>query len=137
MNISARCEYGCRAVLELARHKRSGDPISAATIAERTNVPEKYLVHIMLQLKREGIVNSIRGAQGGYTLGRPASEITLLDVVRAIEGPVLNPLPVNETTPPELALAWRESASAVEEVLRSVTFQAIADRASKTEMYYI
>ena len=56
MNISSRCEYGYRAVLELAAHTQSDEPVIIETIAERRGIPEKFLVHILLQLKRAGIV---------------------------------------------------------------------------------
>lgn len=137
MNISSRCEYACRAILELARHAANDSPLSATAIATRANVPEKYLVHIMLQLKREGIVRSTRGAQGGYSLGRPASEISLFDVVTAIEGPVLQPLPVEEASPKELISAWRDVADTVGKALAETTFQQMMDRGANAEMYYI
>lgn len=137
MNISARCEYACRAVLELARHARTGEPVPATAIAERGGIPEKYLAHIMLELKRAGIVRSTRGAQGGYTLGRLPEAITLLDVVQAIEGPVLVSTPGGASPSPELAAAWTEAAEGVSAALREVTFQAIIDRAPQPDMYYI
>ena len=75
-------------MVELTRHEPSEDPLTAVQIAEKRNIPEKYLVHILLQLKRAGLVRSVRGAQGGYLLARPSSEITLFDIVQAIDGAV-------------------------------------------------
>ena len=96
MNISSRCEYACRAIVELALHEPAAQPYTVERIAESRHVPEKFLVHILLQLKRAGIVRSVRGARGGYLLARTPDDITLLDIVRAVDGPVLDPLPVKD-----------------------------------------
>ena len=137
MNISSRCEYACRAMVELARHHHKEKPVTAVHIAERRGIPEKYLVHILLQLKRAGLVRSIRGAQGGYLLTRPAGEVTLLDVVQAIDGPILEPLPAGNGASGELALAWREAAEGITAVLAGMTIAGILERAQSENMYYI
>ncbi len=137
MNISSRCEYACRAMVELAKHENSDDPVTAVSIAERRRIPEKYLVHILLQLKRVGLVRSVRGAQGGYLLARPADDITLADIVRAIDGPILYPLPVEDAAGSDLEPTWREVASQVERALSDITVRSILDRASHTTMYHI
>lgn len=137
MNISSRCEYACRAVVELARHENSDEPVTALAIAEKRGIPEKYLVHILLQLKRAGLVRSVRGAQGGYLLGRSPDDITLLDIVESIDGPVLDPLPVDDRSSAELAPTWREIARQVTAVLRAVTVRTILDSADTSHMYYI
>ena len=74
MNISSRCDYACRAIVELAQNAPKETPLTATTIAENRNIPEKYLVHIMLQLKKAGLLTSVRGAQGGYKLAKKSSE---------------------------------------------------------------
>jgi Rrf2 family cysteine metabolism transcriptional repressor len=137
MNISSRCEYACRAIVELARHEHTEEPLTAVFIAERRQIPEKYLVHILLQLKRAGFVRSVRGAQGGYLLAQSADEITLLDIIQAIDGPILDPLPVDDAGGADLKPAWRESARGIEEVLRAFRVRDIVDRAAKANMYYI
>jgi Rrf2 family transcriptional regulator, cysteine metabolism repressor len=137
MNISSRCEYGCRAVVELALHLPSESPLPAVTIAERRHIPEKYLVHILLQLKRAGIVRSVRGAQGGYILAKAPDEVSLHDIVTAIDGPVLYPLPLNDSSSADLAPSWRRVAEQVQASLGSVTIQHIIENASKGAMYYI
>lgn len=137
MNISSRCEYGCRAVVELALHLPSESPLPAVTIAERRNIPEKYLVHILLQLKRAGIVRSVRGAQGGYILARSPEDVTLRDIVTAIDGPVLDPLPLNDSSSSDLAPSWRRVAEKVQDALASVNIQHIIEHTSKGAMYYI
>jgi Rrf2 family transcriptional regulator, cysteine metabolism repressor len=137
MNISSRCEYACRAMVELALRAPAEETITAQTIAERRSIPEKYLVHILLQLKRAGLVKSVRGAQGGYLLGRVADDVTLSDIVKAIDGPILDPLPAEDDASADLKIAWQEVAGGIDQILSSVTVQDILDRASKADMYYI
>ncbi|MCX5768990.1 MAG: Rrf2 family transcriptional regulator [Candidatus Hydrogenedentes bacterium] len=137
MNISSRCEYACRAVVELASHEPSPLPLTAEVIAGNRRIPEKFLVHILLQLKRAGIVRSVRGARGGYTLNQPPENITLLDVVRAIDGPVLQPLPVHDPGSEDISVAWRDVAAEIETILQRVTVKDILDRARKAAMFYI
>lgn len=87
MKLSTRGDYGVRVVLELARAGR-GAQLPAAELADRCKVPQKYLGHLLLDLKAHGIVKSMRGPQGGFSLGRPASEITVGEVVRVMDGPL-------------------------------------------------
>mgnify|MGYP003508745155 FL=1 len=93
-------------------------------------------MHILLLLKRVGIVRSIRGAQGGYMLGRSPDDITLLNIVRAIDGGVLDPLPASDGHGNDLKRAWREVAEGIEQVLDNVTVRDLMARA-QTSMYYI
>lgn len=137
MNVSSRCEYACRAALELALHGQRKAPLTATTIAERRSIPEKYLVHILLQLKRAGLVRSLRGAQGGYLIAKPAEAITLHDIVSAIDGPVLDPLPISGAGSDEFIPAWRAVAADMTAAMQSITLQSVIDRAAKAEMYYI
>ncbi len=137
MNISSRCEYACRAMAELARHENTSEPLSAVHIAAKRGIPEKYLVHILLQLKRAGLVRSVRGAQGGYLLARSPEEVTLHDIIRAIDGPVLEPLPLEDDGDRDVEPAWREVALRIGAVLDDITVRDILERANKAEMYYI
>ena len=137
MNISSRCDYALRAVVELARRAQSDMPYTATAIAEEQNIPEKYLVHILLQLKRAGIVRSVRGAQGGYMLAQLPPAISLLDVVTAVEGPILEPLPGIDSGSDEVVTAWRKVARTLSESLAAVSIQSILDEVSKPDMYFI
>ena len=137
MNISARCEYACRALVELGSHFASQQTVTAQEIAERRHIPEKYLVHILLQLKRAGLVRSLRGSQGGYLLSRGPEEVSLLDIVEAIDGPVLDPLPVGDSATPDLEAAWREVAQGIREILAATTVHKLIEKASRDNMYYI
>lgn len=137
MNISARCEYACRAVVELGLRHAAQNTVTAQEIAERRRIPEKYLVHILLQLKRAGLVRSQRGAQGGYLLARPPEDVRLLDVVEAIDGAILDPLPVEDSGSDALRPAWKEVAVAIRGVLGETTIRQLMDKAATDNMYYI
>lgn len=89
MNISTKGEYGLLAIVDLALRPQ-GMAVQAAQIADRQGIPKQYLDQLMLLLRKAGLVESVRGRQGGYTLARPARTITLLDVVVALEGPIKN-----------------------------------------------
>jgi Rrf2 family protein len=87
MLFSTKAEYGVRLMVALGR--REGErPVSLATLAEGENLPLSYLEHLVAKLRDAGLVTSQRGAHGGYRLGVPASEIRMLEVVEALEGPI-------------------------------------------------
>ncbi|MGQ0616348.1 MAG: RrF2 family transcriptional regulator [Acidimicrobiia bacterium] len=88
MKVSTRGDYACRALLSLALHGDGPTPTSVRDIAERTALPQPYLEQILLALKGAGLVRSKRGVGGGYVLARPPEEITLGDVVSAVDGPI-------------------------------------------------
>jgi Rrf2 family cysteine metabolism transcriptional repressor len=137
MNISARCEYATRAAVELGTRFDAQATVTAQEIADRRHIPEKYLVHILLQLKRAGLVRSQRGAQGGYLLARAPEEVRLLDIVEAIDGGILEPLPVDDAGSPSLRPAWRAVAEGIRQVLADTTVRHLMERASTAHMYYI
>ncbi len=85
MKLSTRTRYGVRLMLELARNKGNGQ-IFLKDIAHEEEISEKYLSLIIIPLKSAGLVNSMRGAHGGYTLARDPSEITLKEIVDVLEG---------------------------------------------------
>ncbi|MEW9550107.1 Rrf2 family transcriptional regulator [Nonomuraea sp. NPDC050783] len=84
MRISARTDYALRAVSELAAAPPG--PVPAERIATAQNIPRRFLDNILLQLRRAGLIHSLRGPEGGYWLARPAEEITLADVIVVVEG---------------------------------------------------
>ena len=86
MRISAKVDYAVRASLELAA--AGGDPIKGEAIADAQDIPLKFLENILGELKHTGIVSSRRGAQGGYWLAKDADDVSLADIVRAVEGPL-------------------------------------------------
>jgi len=87
MRVSSRGRYGVRAMLELARTYGSG-PVTLRKIAESQHISAAYLGQIVGPLRRAGLLTSVRGAQGGYVLAREPQDITLGEVIRAIEGPI-------------------------------------------------
>ena len=89
MKVSTRGDYASRALLSLALHAEEGGPTSVRDIAERTALPQPYLEQILLALKGAGLVRSKRGVGGGYVLARPADEITLGQIVSAVDGPIV------------------------------------------------
>jgi Rrf2 family transcriptional regulator, cysteine metabolism repressor len=87
MMFSTKAEYGVRVMVELAR--RPGDePVPLAEIAEHDGLPLAYLEHLVARLRKAGLVDSRRGSRGGYLLARPAPEISMADVVEALEGSI-------------------------------------------------
>ena len=87
MLFSTKAEYGVRLMIELGRRDGS-EPIALSAIAEAETLPLSYLEHLVAKLREAGLVSSTRGAHGGYRLARPAEEITMLQVVEALEGPI-------------------------------------------------
>jgi Rrf2 family protein len=84
---TAKADYAVRAAVELAA---AGGQLTAEQIAQAQNIPANFLENILRDLRRAGIVDSRRGQQGGYALARPADEISIADVIRAVEGPLAN-----------------------------------------------
>lgn len=88
MQISAKSDYAMRALLALAAAPDGSALVKGEALAASQKLPRKFLENILLELRRAGIVASQRGAEGGYRLARPAGEITLADVMRAVDGPL-------------------------------------------------
>jgi Rrf2 family protein len=88
VRVSAKVDYALRACAELAAS--DGGPIKGERLAQAQEIPLKFLENILLDLKHAGLVQSQRGAEGGYWLAQPAEEIALADVIRAVEGPIAN-----------------------------------------------
>jgi Rrf2 family protein len=94
MRLSKKGEYAIRALVEIGfeSHLRPNSLIQISTVAERTNIPEKFLEQILLALRNGGVLKSKRGVEGGYALAKAPAEITLGEVVRLLDGP-LAPIP--------------------------------------------
>jgi Rrf2 family protein len=108
MRVSAKADYAVRAAVELAA---SEGPVKGKEIAKAQNISLHFLEHILLELKHAGLVRARRGAAGGYWLARPSDEITIADVIRAVEGPIANV----QSEPPE-SVSYRGSAQHLQEV---------------------
>jgi Rrf2 family protein len=87
VRVSAKTDYALRAALELAAAP-DDKPVKGERIATAQGIPLRFLENILMQLRHAGLVDSRRGAEGGYRLARPASEVKLADVIRAIDGPL-------------------------------------------------
>lgn len=139
MKLSAKSDYAARAVIGLARRYQSGDSVRVEDLAAEQGIPPNYLVQILIELKSQQIVKSVRGKEGGYLLARPPAEITFADVLRCVHGQVFDSPALNDTQcSPELRDAWRQLQSAVDKAAESIDFQKLLDQgADKEKMYYI
>src|ERR671936_1642645 len=97
MRVSAKVDYAVRAAVELAAAE-SG-PVKGEAISQAQDIPLKFLENILGELKHAGLVRSQRGVEGGYWLARPAEEITVADVIRAVEGPLASVRGASPETP--------------------------------------
>jgi Rrf2 family protein len=88
MRISAKADYAVRAAIELARSENPDRPTKGDAIATAQGIPLKFLENILIDMRHAGLVRSQRGADGGYWLARPAADISVADVIRAVEGPL-------------------------------------------------
>ena len=88
MRITAKADYAVRAAAELAAAQDDGVLVKGEQLARSQSIPQNFLENILTELRRAGIVHTRRGAEGGYQLARPAGEITVADVLRAVEGPL-------------------------------------------------
>lgn len=133
MRITAKVDYAVRAAAELAAAPPG--PVKGDLLAERQRIPAKFLENILADLRRAGLVASQRGAEGGYWLAVPATEVSVADIIRAVEGPLAD---VHGTSPeaveyPDPATALQRVWVATRAALRSVLEQvSLADIVSGT-----
>jgi Rrf2 family protein len=131
VRITAKADYAVRAAVELAASGGSG-PVKAEQISEAQGIPLNFLENILAELRRAGIVESRRGAAGGYLLARPAAEVSLADVIRAVEGPLANVRGVSpdgleyEGSAARLRDVWVALRANVRGVLEQVTLTDVA-----------
>jgi Rrf2 family protein len=137
MRISAKAEYACVAMLELAANYTEPQPLRIKAIADSQGIPQRFLVQILLQLKTAGLVASVRGASGGYQLARPPDGISLADIINAIDERALTPRsalgeahrsPVVET----LLSVWRDIQAAQQNLLEQLTLAELIRRTQQT-----
>ena len=134
MRITAKADYAVRAAVELAALQPGGQPIKGEALARRQDIPQNFLENILTELRRAGIVRTRRGAEGGYQLARPAADVTVAEVLRAVEGPLAA---VQGVRPDELAYGgaatdlpevWVALRASLRDVLEHVTLADIARR---------
>lgn len=150
MQISTRGRYGLRAMVDMALHMTDG-PLALRVIAERQSISESYLEQVFTNLRKAGLVRASRGSQGGYELGRPAHQMTVGEIIRSLEGPIIPVHCVGEDSNSSSYCErekycitrsfWEELRDKINEFLDSVTLQDLTDRARsmvpEEPMYYI
>ncbi|MDX2185294.1 MAG: Rrf2 family transcriptional regulator [Opitutaceae bacterium] len=137
MKLSVKVDYACRVLAQLARQRGAEELAHIEDLARIEAVPANYLVQILSELRNGGLITSRRGKQGGYALARSPDEITLLDIVRVIEGELLEITPVGEgQSARRVNQVWQDVRQSLEEKAKSITLDRIAVR-NNEEMYYI
>jgi Rrf2 family protein len=139
VKLSVKSDYAARAVLGLARQYQSGQAVKVEDLAAEFGVPPNYLVQILIELKSQNIVKSLRGKEGGYMLARPPAEVTMGDILRAVHGQVFDsPALADPQCPSELGKAWTQLQHTLDEAANGINFQRLLDESSSREkMYYI
>ncbi|HJU05325.1 MAG TPA: Rrf2 family transcriptional regulator [Nitrospiraceae bacterium] len=150
MKVSLKATYGILAALDLALNNGTL-PVQSKAIAKRQAIPIRFLEQVLLAMKKAGIVDSLRGVQGGYILRKPAADISLAEIVEALDGSLM-PKPVHATgtrhtqgrSRPEqlLGAIWERVRQAELDVLNAVTLRELAERHQQFEqqralMYHI
>ena len=144
MNITAKSKYAVRALVELAR-RSSGIPVPLLSLAEARGISPQFLEQLFSTLRRAGILQSQRGVYGGFSFNRPPEQITVLDVVEALDGPI-EPAVCTTSEACErrpvcsVSDVWMQAKLAVEQVLTGVSIKELADREAALQgssMYYI
>jgi Rrf2 family cysteine metabolism transcriptional repressor len=128
MNVSQKCQYALRALLELAQRGDS-QPVPSTAIAESRSIPVRFLETILNELKQAGWVRSRRGVRGGYVLSVGLESLSVGDVVRLIDGPLmprnLQPSKGTDGTPNVFHAVWVQAHDAIAEVLDAATFDQL------------
>jgi Rrf2 family protein len=135
MRVSAKAEYACIAMLELAANFAEPQPVRVKAIADAHGIPLRFLVQILLQLKTAGLVASVRGAAGGYQLARRPAEITLADIIAAID-PEQPPRPTGRgpgsAARQAIHSVWREIQTEEQRILEHLTLAELVRRTQET-----
>lgn len=133
MKVSAKADYAVRAAAELAAAADTGAPVRAEAIATAQGIPQRFLENILSDLRHAGLVQSVRGAEGGHRLNRPAAEITVADVIRAVDGPLAavrgeRPESVSyDGAAAQLQRVWIAARKNLRDVLERVTLADLAN----------
>ncbi|MBN3922086.1 Rrf2 family transcriptional regulator [Nostoc sp. NMS4] len=145
MELSCKSEYAILALLEMAAHYESGEPLQIRQIAAQQNIPDRYLEQLLATLRRGGIVKSQRGSKGGYLLTREPRKIILFEILECLEGleaqtgqENVNSKTVDSSVIEEI---WQEASRAANSVLQKYTLQDLCEKRDSRRqldiMYYI
>jgi Rrf2 family protein len=132
MELSRQADYAVRTVMELAQSP-PGTLLQTREIARRQDIPERYLPTIVRTLARSGLLRTLRGSKGGVSLARPSNSINLLDVVEAIDGPVLlnrcriRPGECSRDVPCRLHGFWERLVEEIEAEMRAISLEQLAE----------
>lgn len=136
MRVSAKSDYALRALIELglrAKGENPREPVSADELGRLQDIPAGFLQAILADLRRAGVVSSQRGQSGGWRLARPADEVSVADVIRAVDGPLVSvhgerpeAVAYNDTAD-ALQLVWIAARSSLREVCERVTIHDLAE----------
>lgn len=129
ISITTKSPYALSALVELHRHGNSG-PVPIAELARRREIPVQFLEQLFASLRRSGVLRSQRGVKGGYSFARPATEITVLEIVELLDGPLGS----------DASSVFADAARAARDVLSGATIADVAereDRAAGAPMYHI
>jgi Rrf2 family protein len=144
MKVGSKGYYGLLALTDLAQNCKGRQLAQVKEIARRQKIPEEYLGQIMVLLKRANLVHGERGPGGGYRLARPAENISVTDVLKTLEGPLMgvdlrNPrerLP-NSSPARKLIAAWTRAVETAEKMLEEVSVADLCKPEDPAQMYYI
>jgi Rrf2 family protein len=131
MKLSTKGRYGVKAMVDLAIHY-GGQPVSIKSISERQGISEYYLEQLFSPLRKSGLINSVRGAQGGYVLSAIPKAITVADIMEVLEGPIeisncLDEKSCNNVDCCATRLLWAKIKDSIDSVTKSTTLQDILD----------
>lgn len=139
MKLSTKGRYGLRAILDVALHQHAG-PVTIHSIAQRQEISERYLEQLLITLKQNGLIKSIRGFQGGYMLNKEPRNISVGDVVRALEGPIAPVDCVDENSKGcsriescVTKIVWEDLKNAMSEVLDSYNLEDLLQETQKRQ----
>ena len=138
MKISTKIRYGARAMLELASRYGEG-PIELKEIAKKENISLKYLEQVIIPLRMAGLVKSVRGSKGGYSLAKQPSEICLDDLVEVLDGPInlieclKNPKACQKVSSCVTRDIWKEVSEAIHKIFYSITLEDMVNRKREKE----
>lgn len=137
MKLSVKVDYACRVLAQMARLHGTDELAHIEKLAEVEAVPANYLVQILSELRNGGLITSRRGKQGGYALAREPEKITLYDIVKLIEGELLEfSGEVKGQSGRKVNHIWREVRASLETATKKFTLEDLAAKAGE-EMYYI
>lgn len=145
MELSCKSEYAILALLEMATHYQTGEPMQIRQIANQQNIPDRYLEQLLATLRRGGIIKSQRGSKGGYLLAREPRKISVLDILECLEG--LDIKIAEDNTNPKTADSgiieeiWQEARQAANLVLEKYSLEDLCEKRTLRRqldiMYYI